>query len=49
VDANTFRLAMAAARTLWFVEHTQRRGAIDLCRYRPWYRHKVAPSQLDIV
>jgi DDE superfamily endonuclease len=49
VGVNTFRLTMAAARTLWFVEHTQRTGAIDLCRYRPWYRHKVAPSQLDIV
>lgn len=49
VGANTFRLAMAAARPLWFVEQTQRTGPIDLCRYRPWYRHKVAPSQLDIV
>jgi hypothetical protein len=49
VGANAFRLAMAAARTLWFVEQTQRTGPIDLCRYRPWYRHKVAPSQLDIV
>jgi hypothetical protein len=49
VGINTFRLLMAAARTLWFVEQTQRTGAIDLCRYRPWYRQKVAPSQLDIV
>jgi hypothetical protein len=40
---------MAAARTLWFVEHTQRIGSIDLCLYCPWYCHKVAPSQLDIV
>jgi hypothetical protein len=49
VGANSFRLAMAAARTLWFVEQTQRTGPIDLGRYRPWYRHKLAPSQLDIV
>jgi hypothetical protein len=49
VGVNSFRLVMAAARTLWFVEQTQRTGPIDLCRYRPWYRHKVAPSQLDIV
>jgi hypothetical protein len=49
VGVNSFRLVMAAARTLWFVEHTQRTGPLDLCRYRPWYRHKVAPSQLDIV
>lgn len=49
VGANTLRLVLAAARTLWFVEHTARRPAIELGRYRPWYRHKVAPSQLDIV
>ena len=49
VGANTFRLAMSAARALWCVEQTQRLGSIDLCRYRPWYRHKVAPSQLNIV
>jgi hypothetical protein len=40
---------MAAARPLWFVEHTQRTGAMARCRYRPGYRHKVAPSQRDIV
>ena len=49
VGANTLRLVLAAARTLWFVEHVARRPAIELRRYRPWYRHKVAPSQLDIV
>jgi DDE superfamily endonuclease len=47
--ANTLRLVLAAARTLWFVEHTARTSAIELGRYRPWYRQKVAPSQLDIV
>jgi hypothetical protein len=49
IGANTFRLMMAAARTLWFMVQAQRMGPIDLCRYRPWYRHKVAPSQRDIV
>jgi hypothetical protein len=49
VGANTLRLVLAAARTLWFVEHAAQRPALELGRYRPWYRHKVAPSQLDIV
>lgn len=49
VGANTFRLVLAAARTLWFVEQASRTEALDLTRYRPWYRQKVAPSQLDIV
>ncbi len=49
VGANTFRLLMAAARSLWFIERTNAVGALDLKRYRPWYRHKVAPSQLDVL
>ena len=49
VGANTLRLLLAAARTLWFVEHAARTPAIELRRYRPWYRQKIAPSQLDIV
>jgi hypothetical protein len=49
VGANTLRLVLAAARTLWFVEQTCQRADRDLTRYRPWYRHKRAPSQLDIV
>jgi hypothetical protein len=49
VGANTLRLVLAAARTLWFVDHTARTPATELRRYRPWYRQKVAPSQLDIV
>lgn len=49
IGANTFRLLMAAARTLWFIEQSERCGAIKLCRFRPWYRHKAAPSQLDVV
>jgi len=49
VGANTLRLVLAAARTLWFVEQTCRTADRDLTRYRPWYRHKGVPSQLDIV
>ena len=49
VGANTLRLVLAAARTLWFVEHAARTPAIELSRYRPWYRQKIAPAQLDIV
>jgi hypothetical protein len=49
IGANTFRLVMAAARTLWFLAQVERRAAWNLCRYRPWYRQKVAPSQLDVV
>ena len=49
VGANTLRLVMAAARTLWFIEQAERSPALNLQRYRPWYRHKVAPSQLDVV
>jgi hypothetical protein len=49
IGANTFRLLMAAARTLWFIDQVERGTTFTLCRYRPWYRHKVAPSQLDVV
>ena len=49
VGANTLRLLLAAARTLWFVEQTSRAVPLDLQRSRPWYRQKCGPSQLDIV
>ena len=49
VGATTLRLGLAAARTLWFVAQASRTDALDLIRSRPWYRHKQAPSQLDIV
>jgi hypothetical protein len=49
VGANTLRLVLAAARTLWFVEQASHADTLDLQRYRPWYRKKCAPSQLDIV
>jgi hypothetical protein len=48
VGANTFRLVMAAARTLWFLEQAHQLHGMALRRYRPWYRQKCAPSQLDI-
>jgi DDE superfamily endonuclease len=49
VGANTFRLVLSAARTLWFLEHVCQPQPVALGRYRPWYRQKCAPSQLDIV
>jgi hypothetical protein len=49
IGANTFRLAMAAARTLWFIDQVERGMTFTLCRYRPWYGQKSAPSQLDVV
>jgi hypothetical protein len=48
VGANTLRLVLSAARTLWFIAHVDRGSGVPLCRYRPWYRQKVAPSQLDV-
>jgi len=48
VGANTLRLVLAAARTLWFIAHVDRGTGVPLCRYRPWYRQKAAPSQLDV-
>ena len=49
IGANTFRLIMAAARTLWFLDQVERGTGANLGRYRPWYRQKCAPSQLDVV
>jgi hypothetical protein len=48
VGANTFRLLMAAARTLWFIVSSEQHVNVALQRLRPWYRHKVAPSQFDV-
>jgi DDE superfamily endonuclease/Archaeal putative transposase ISC1217 len=48
VGANTLRLVLAAARTLWFIDQVERGTGVPLCRYRPWYRQKAAPSQLDV-
>ena len=49
LGANTFRLVLAAARTLWFIDQVECGTGVTLCRYRPWYRQKVAPSQFDVV
>jgi hypothetical protein len=48
VGANTFRLLMAAARTLWFIVTSAQQVDVSLQWCRPWYRHKVAPSQFDV-
>ena len=48
VGANTLRLLLAAARTLWFIGSSEQHADIALQRFRPWYRHKVAPSQFDV-
>ena len=48
VGANTLRLLMAAARTLWFIASSEQHADVALQRFRPWYRHKVAPSQFDV-
>ena len=48
VGANTLRLLMAAARTVWCIVTSAQHGAVALQRFRPWYRHKVAPSQCDV-
>ena len=48
MGANTLRLVLAAARTLWFISQVDRSPGVPLCRYRPWYRQKAAPSQLDV-
>jgi hypothetical protein len=45
---NTFRLLMAACRTLWFIQYFQKRP-LALKNFRPWYRKKCHPTQLDII
>ena len=49
VGANAFRLIMAAAQGLWFAQQLGQGQAVDLIRYRPWYRQKRAPSGFDIM
>lgn len=49
LGANTFCLVMAATRTLWFIAQVAHGTSVPLGRYRPWYRQKIAPSQLDVV
>src|SRR6516225_1365024 len=44
----------APTRSVWPWQQHARCGSLrtwiaaPLCRYRPWYRQKVAPSQLDV-
>ena len=49
MGANTLRLLLAAARTLWFIGTSAQPPDVSLQRLRPWYRHKVAPSQFDVM
>ena len=49
LGANTCRLVLAAARTLWCIGQVECGTTFNLCRDRPWYRQKGAPSQLDVV
>jgi hypothetical protein len=49
MGATMFRLVMAAARTRWFIAQAECGTGVPLGRYRPWYRQKGAPSQLDVV
>jgi len=48
VGANTLRLLMAAVRPLWCMVPSEQPADVALRRFRPWYRHKVAPSQFDV-
>jgi hypothetical protein len=48
VGANTLRLLLAAARTLWFIVTSEQHTEVALQQFRPWYRHKMAPSQFDV-
>jgi hypothetical protein len=41
-------LLIAAARTLWFIVTSAQQADVALQWLRPWYRHKVAPSQFDV-
>lgn len=45
---NSFKILMAACRSLWFIQQFEN-GYLDLKIYRPWYRKKTKPSQLDVI
>jgi len=47
--ANAFRMFMAAAQGLFFADQAVEKGAIDLTRWRPWYRQKRNPSGEDVL
>ncbi len=44
---NSFRILLAACRTLWFIQYFTKQP-LDLKKFRPWYRLKRHPTQLDI-
>lgn len=46
--ANSFRILMATCRTLWFVRYFEKRQ-LNLKKFRPWYRLKQHPTQLDVI
>lgn len=46
--ANSFRLLLAACRTLWFIRYFENRD-LNLKKLRPWYRQKHYPTQLDVI
>jgi hypothetical protein len=48
VGANTLRLLLAAARPWWCIVSSEPHAEVSLQRFRPWYRHQVAPSQFDV-
>ena len=48
LGAHTLRVLMAAARTLWCMLTSEPPPALSL-RWRPWDRHKGAPSQGDVM
>lgn len=45
---NSFRILMATCRTLWFVRYFESRQ-LKLRKFRPWYRLKQHPTQLDVI
>jgi hypothetical protein len=49
VGAHTWRLLLAAARTLWFISPSAQQTDVSLQRCRPWSRQKSAPSQFDVM
>jgi hypothetical protein len=49
VAVNNFRMFLAAARSIWFIKQTENSEHVNLLRFRPWYRQKRYPTQLDVV
>lgn len=49
VAVNNFRMFLAAVRSIWFIKQTENSEHVNLLRFRPWYRQKRYPTQLDVV